>query len=249
MQGAMSAGLVWTFLCVAAEGQIVKIEGCVHTAGVEFPCVVLDDLDYYPHVTFLLIDGGTGVPPVGRYAIVWGVPRDLFTICMVGRPFEVLSFAVDGPCQALCQYDVDCDDDNVCTADHCETVSGQCQYTSFDPCCPAEGVCNDNNPCTQDWACTGDGRCAYPPLADGTSCTVSDPCSDGTCVAGFCEAVRRVFDTDCNGAINLDDVPGFVTCVGGPDADRSPTCEFADVEGDGDVDFVDAAGFQRAFGR
>ena len=42
----------------------------------------------------------------------------------------------------LCQIDADCNDNNLCTLDRCDTQTGQCVH-------PPK-VCNDNNPCTRD---------------------------------------------------------------------------------------------------
>ena len=42
----------------------------------------------------------------------------------------------------LCQINADCNDNNLCTLDRCDTQTGQCVHTPR--------VCNDNNPCTRD---------------------------------------------------------------------------------------------------
>lgn len=55
-------------------------------------------------------------------------------------------------------------------------------------CYPA--LCDDGNECTAD-VCDIDG-CANPPLADGSSC------SDGMCVAGSCEILECLADSECD---------------------------------------------------
>ncbi len=62
-------------------------------------------------------------------------------------------------------------------------------------------------------------------------------------------------DVDCDCDVDLDDYDLFATCLAGPDDTTPPpgctASEFdlADTDGDGDVDLVDVAGFQQAFGR
>ncbi|MFH1531664.1 MAG: hypothetical protein ABIK09_13140 [Pseudomonadota bacterium] len=105
---------------------------------------------------------------------------------------------------------LDCDDNNPCTADQCESVQG-CVHA------PSSGDCNDNNPCTLGDHCDG-GTCASTEIDtcnDGNSCTNdscnpaqgclhannSNACDDGdgcttadTCKSGVCEGV----EADCN---------------------------------------------------
>ena len=56
---------------------------------------------------------------------------------------------------------------------------------------------------------------------------------------------------DCviDGVVDASDVPGFVGCHFGPAGGMGQFyCQCADFDVDGDVDLVDFAGFQRAFG-
>ena len=88
-----------------------------------------------------------------------------------------------------CLTDEDCDDGNLCTIDHCNPISYQCDYLIMDPCCPADGVCYDGDPCTLDWSCGGAGQCDYPPMPDGTTCGSGPygPCGNrDTCQNGSC---------------------------------------------------------------
>jgi hypothetical protein len=72
-----------------------------------------------------------------------------------------------------------CDDGNACTgADHCNAGT----------CVAFPVPCNDNDPCTNDACDPGVGGCVFTPNSntcnDGTLCTTSDTCVDGTCVGG-----------------------------------------------------------------
>ena len=110
----------------------------------------------------------------------------------------------------------DCNDDNDCTSEVCNPVSG-CEYTNLDgttcedgnPCTendscfggvcrPGTGPdCNDNNDCTRDTCEPGTGTCINEPLSmgtecsDGNACTQNDYCNgSGICISGS--------NPDCN---------------------------------------------------
>lgn len=53
---------------------------------------------------------------------------------------------------------VDCDDDDVCTADLCEEPAGSCANTPIAGCCRVDAECDDEDPCTQD-VCTASNTC------------------------------------------------------------------------------------------
>ncbi|MSQ84900.1 MAG: hypothetical protein EXR77_18840 [Myxococcales bacterium] len=106
----------------------------------------------------------------------------------------------------------DCNDNNACTDDSCQSTSGKCVHTNnTKPCddgsacstgdqcnsgaCKAEVVksCDDSNACTND-GCKS-GVCVNVPLAgpcnDGDGCTVGD-----SCATGFCTGIAQL----CNDA-------------------------------------------------
>lgn len=73
------------------------------------------------------------------------------------------------PCDTL-----DCDDDNNCTINECDSVMG-CIY-------PDAGLCNDNLPCTQDY-------CNKSTIVQGYWCINIDLCNDGNeCTDDICNA-------------------------------------------------------------
>jgi len=100
---------------------------------------------------------------------------------------------------------VDCDDENPCSQDSCDTVTG-CEHaplgdntacddgnpcTSDDKClagrCKGVGLnCDDGEICTTDSCDTQSQQCTHTPNTlscdDGTMCTDNDTCSAGKCV-------------------------------------------------------------------
>ncbi len=106
--------------------------------------------------------------------------------------------------QPECETGADCNDDNECTNDVCDSASGTCSNTPVDDgtVCSfggISGVCvsgacgenlcegvvceDDGNECTDDVCNFADGTCNVP---DGTSC------STGACLDGACTALTAV---------------------------------------------------------
>ncbi len=105
---------------------------------------------------------------------------------------------------------LDCNDQNACTTDACDPVTG-CTHTpvtcddqnagTLDACLPASGCthtpvdCDDRNPCTTDTRDPVTG-CVHTNVADGTACGDSNTCNGAeTCRAGTCTAGTPL---DCN---------------------------------------------------
>lgn len=104
-------------------------------------------------------------------------------------------------CQAgLCRTTgwLDCNDDNPCTSENCDPISG-CAYTPTSEgnacdlgacgsglcqagdCANAAGIlCDDQNLCTQDW-CDLDLGCLHEPEPDGFECGDCAMCTSGIC--------------------------------------------------------------------
>ena len=108
--------------------------------------------------------------------------------------------------QPECETSADCNDDNECTNDVCDSASGTCSNTPVDDgtvcsfngisgvcvsgAC-AENLCegvvceDDGNECTDDVCNFSDGTCNIP-VGDGMAC------SDGACLNGACTALVAV---------------------------------------------------------
>ena len=131
-----------------------------------------------------------------------------------------------------------CDDNNLCTDDSCDSAVGCIHDSSL-----AGDLCDDFNPCTQN-TCDPALFCVFPPepaatpCDDGFACTVTDQCDgSGTCVgasvcddgnpctddfadeanACACSHVAAAAGTACNDAsacTTLDACDGSGVCVG-----------------------------------
>jgi hypothetical protein len=105
-----------------------------------------------------------------------------------------------------CTADAQCNDNNDCTTDTCNTGTGACVFTNnTNPCSDGNActsndtcgggtcnagpptVCNDNNVCTTD-TCNPSTGCVFTnntnPCNDGNACTNGDTCGGGTCNGG-----------------------------------------------------------------
>jgi hypothetical protein len=130
-----------------------------------------------------------------------------------------------------------CNDNNACTNDLCDQVTGACSHTAVscddgnlcttDTCNTATGCistpknCNDNNPCTDDY-CTMQGTCIHPPhnCDDGNVCT-TDTCNTAT---GCVHTNNTVACTD-NNACTANDLCSGGACVpGAPKTCPSGSC-------------------------
>ena len=60
-------------------------------------------------------------------------------------------------------------------------------------------------------------------------------------------AAHRMHDFDADGAVDLDDMNAFDSCMGGPEDQLAIGCEVFDSDRDVDVDLADFAAFQVAF--
>jgi len=127
-------------------------------------------------------------------------------------------------CFSDCTDNQQCDDNNVCTDDSCE--SGSCVYTNNNnpcddgnactendicgsgSCQPGDPiVCDDGNFCTDDSCNPANGQCVYTPndtntCSDNDLCTSNDRCSAGSCVGDLfvCDDGNFCTDDSCNPA-------------------------------------------------
>ena len=92
----------------------------------------------------------------------------------------------DGSCKA--GGPKNCDDGNVCTFDQCypNTADGCYHLATKSPCCiGVTSICDDGNTCTNDDCDPKTSACLHSnnsaPCTDGSACTGSDNCKDGTC--------------------------------------------------------------------
>jgi len=166
------------------------------------------------------------------------------TPCVVDDLCATGAACVAGACVAT-GY-LDCDDDNVCTDDACE--SGECGHDPVEDgaSCDDETVCtqasacqggvcvgldpvgcDDDNPCTVD-TCDDETGCQSAPADDGTLCDDGDLCSaHSECQAGQCVGTTYVSCDDGN-ACTTDFCDPATGCEAEPVADGMP-CDDDDL--------------------
>lgn len=162
--------------------------------------------------------------------------------CNDGNACTWPDVCADGNCVA--GDPVDCDDQNVCTVDSCNSGKG-CVHT------PSGGACEDNNACTVGDHCQG-GLCVpskaldcddanictndscepatgchhefnTAPCSDGDICTTKDACQQGECVGGksmSCDDGNECTSDSCNALVGC-----VYTANAGPCDDLDPCTE------------------------
>jgi len=146
-------------------------------------------------------DAATGAcvfTPVPGCGLCAGQPDG--TSCTDGNPCTVNDACSGQVCAGATK---NCDDGNICTADSCDTASGNCthisNYMSCDDgnscttgdicsggvCTGKAGNCDDGNICTTDSCDAATGNCVHAfntvSCDDGNACTTQDVCSGGIC--------------------------------------------------------------------
>jgi len=93
----------------------------------------------------------------------------------------------------MCELEyVSCDDDDICTADSCDTETGLCVNTPVVNCCTDDTMCKDTKPCTGGYCDTAASKCVFPFYL----CDDRDPCTTDTCHPGTGDCEHEQVD-DC----------------------------------------------------
>jgi hypothetical protein len=162
-----------------------------------------------------------------------------------------------GTCVRSCEFDMDCDDGNPCTADLCDMDEGCCAWITGwmdgNPCgdglfCNGLDFCDDGEcrhaevdceagaPACHEGFCDEEGdRCVFEPMPDGVPC---EPDEESQCVSGgFCRegacVTHPVPDgTPCDTGMDNPCV-SFETCQAGECVPRLAPTGTPCLEGDG----------------
>ncbi|KAM9983394.1 hypothetical protein ACTFIY_000131 [Dictyostelium cf. discoideum] len=131
----------------------------------------------------------------------------------------------------ICEYDeIDCDDDNECTDDHCDPILGECVHFSNNTICSiqasnfsscylsgvcgefgcqfVEDSCDDGNPCTDDY-CDIEKGCVSD--KNDWNCDSLNACSEGICTENGC--VQQEVDCDDGNPCSEDICHPLFGCV------------------------------------
>ena len=202
-----------------------------------------------PGLDILWIAGGglaDGFMLTGHVTLSWSgtAPTDS------NLAFQLLLGTASG-----CATAAQCDDQNACTSDTCESF--QCSHTPIPLCvgCAIAADCDDANACTTD-TCT-EGTCGHLPIADCVTCASTASCDDhnacttDTCTAGRCAETSIqactpcVTATDCDdgdpcttdrctsGSCSYETTVGCRSCTDAPDCDDHDGCTADACDPDG----------------
>ncbi len=144
--------------------------------------------------------------------------------------------------------ELDCDDQNPCTEDHCDDAL-ECVYsynlalcddsnacTAGDACdkgvCAGASIdCGDGNVCTTD-SCDPASGCVNAnntdPCEDGDDCTVGDTCANGACQPGGqrdCDDINPCTDDDCLQGIGCTHANNTGACDDGNPCTDGDRCQ------------------------
>jgi hypothetical protein len=167
--------------------------------------------------------------------------------CSDGSACTVGDLCEEGSCAGGAA--LDCNDDNVCTDDSCDSIIGCVHTANLAPCeledscllgvhceggaCVSEGSlgCDDGNPCTTD-SCLPDAGCANVdnslPCSDDSVCTSGDQCAGGQCVPGSqldCEDGNVCTDDSCDPDAGCTHSPNSVECDLGNECTVGDHCQ------------------------
>ena len=142
----------------------------------------------------------------------------------------------------------DCGDDNICTDDSCNPLTGCLNTPNANPCTdgsvctlndacqdgscvPGEELsCDDSNVCTQD-ACDPEAGCTHDAVegacSDSDVCTVDDVCANGTCVPGApldCDDQEECTTDSCDANSGCQNV-AITPCCGNDEVEEGETCD------------------------
>jgi hypothetical protein len=120
--------------------------------------------------------------------------------CDDGDPCTESDECVEGAC--VPGVDKDCDDDDVCTTDSCDSSTGECDHEDNDASCDDDAYCNGSDTCSS-------GTCEHS----------GNPCDDPE----VCDEESDLCATSCDGCL-IDEV-----CYGDDDVNPFNPCEVCDV--------------------
>ncbi|MEZ4267422.1 MAG: hypothetical protein R3F39_13665 [Myxococcota bacterium] len=122
-----------------------------------------------------------------------------------------------------------CDDNDPCTKDSCDHLTGSCVFSAAACACTLDSDCPSAGPCVSR-ACGAGGVCVDTPITgpcnDGSVCTQGDTCSQGACVGSPVSCA----DADPCTTDSCDPVSGCAHApADGPSCNDGDACTTADA--------------------
>jgi len=117
-----------------------------------------------------------------------------------------------------------CNDDDACTSDWCDPVTGDCGSEDISHECDDENGCTDDS-CDPVEGCTNTNNTAA--CDDGDACTVGDACAEGACAGGApadCDDGNVCTDNACDPATGCVNTPNEAACDDGDGCTVQDSC-------------------------
>src|SRR5439155_1450478 len=125
---------------------------------------------------------------------------------------------------------VDCNDNNVCTLDSCDPMTGMCHFAPQPGCCNTDADCDDGIACTEDTCDTGTHACSHTDTCDdGVFCNGVETCNTNTGMCGHgtpvnCDDSSPCTTDFCDQGIGCRHTPVPDCCVADGDCDDMSIC-------------------------
>lgn len=152
-------------------------------------------------------------PPVCNTVLCQPAEGCVFTPRADGLPCSVANACITGgKCSSgkCVGSALSCDDNNACTLDYCDVVSGCKNVPRSGSCGDSKGcvdlvcdsgkcvahptVCSDGNPCTADACDPTLNSCSFKVLANGAACSADGCLTSASCVFGVCNGKAKLCD-------------------------------------------------------
>ena len=207
---------VYAALVATFSGTVTQVGLTPSSAGAQFLTVwdkagkILGQVNWVPSGAVQFIGIDTKGTPIGMVAYgnddVWkGVTFDASGTTTISDTWVWAA--------GKCSTDAQCDDQNVCTTDVCDTTKGTCGHTNNTLSCTDGNSCTQNDVCSAGACVPGaavtcaaldgchtagvcnpmTGVCSNPNKADGSACSDTNACTKtDTCQSGVCTGQNPV---------------------------------------------------------
>jgi hypothetical protein len=99
-----------------------------------------------------------------------------------------------------CTTDADCDDQNMCTGDTCDSATGLCMHDAVAGCCTTDTDCGGGSTCQIPRCAIGSHTCGLQTVAG--CCAADSECPASECMTATCDvSAHACFQTPISGCV------------------------------------------------